>query len=253
MASLENNNNQNGINVIQNITLKSMKIISINVNSIITNQRQASLLKFINRYNPDILLLSETKINKIHKVQFKNYNIVRTDRPNATQSGGTAILVRKQLKFKHIAINLNKNNNNKLETTVVRIRMNNNDNLFLISAYASYGNNLEFGNELKHLFRYLNLEKPKNYYIMAGDLNAKHTNWQNNCNNTKGTALRTCIDDNDILYKIMLYGPELPSFLSGNSYIDLCLADTRVKILNIKRNETIETIDFGSDHNALLL
>lgn len=44
------------------ISREKIKIISVNV--ILKNQRKASLLNIINQQNPDIILISETKLNK---------------------------------------------------------------------------------------------------------------------------------------------------------------------------------------------
>ena len=52
------------------------------------------MLTLIKKKTPDILLISETKLNYRHKVHYKNYSIIRHDRPNATQGGGTAILIK---------------------------------------------------------------------------------------------------------------------------------------------------------------
>jgi len=55
--------------------LKEIKIIAINVNSIIKNQRRASLMNIINQQNPDIILISETKLNKNHILRFEKYTM----------------------------------------------------------------------------------------------------------------------------------------------------------------------------------
>lgn len=75
--------------------LAEIKIAAINVNSIIANYRRLELLEFINKYNHDIILLSETKLNNKYKLLFTDYNIIRTDRPNSIQGGGTAIVIKK--------------------------------------------------------------------------------------------------------------------------------------------------------------
>jgi len=48
------------------LILNKIKIISVNVNSIIKNQRRASLYGLISKYNPDIVLVSETKLGTNH-------------------------------------------------------------------------------------------------------------------------------------------------------------------------------------------
>ena len=68
------------------------------------------MLTLIKKETPDIVLISETKLNKRHKVHFKNYSMIRRDRPNATQGGGTAILIKKPSEVQ----NNPKRQNNKL-------------------------------------------------------------------------------------------------------------------------------------------
>ncbi|KAL6417501.1 hypothetical protein ACFW04_012685 [Cataglyphis niger] len=76
--------------------------------------------------------------------------------------------------------------------------------------------------------------------MIAGDFNAKHTDWANSENNERGIALRSWLDDNDVLYKLKLYGPDSPSYPRGGSFIDL----TNV-------NGTLNTLPLDSDHKAI--
>lgn len=69
--------------------MNNLKIIALNVNSIVSVSRRLNLLKFMEQHQPDILMLSETKINRHHQITFKNYKIIRQDRPNSHQGGGT--------------------------------------------------------------------------------------------------------------------------------------------------------------------
>ena len=77
------------------------------------------MLTLIKKETPDIVLTSETKLNYRHKVHYKNYSIVRHDRPNATKGGGTAILKKNPLKFKIIQ-NDKITNFKILETTIIK-------------------------------------------------------------------------------------------------------------------------------------
>ena len=70
-----------------------LKIISINVNSLIQNQRRDCLLNFTETHKPDIVLINETKLNPKYKIHFKDFTLVRNDRPNSKMRGGTAILI----------------------------------------------------------------------------------------------------------------------------------------------------------------
>lgn len=82
--------------------LNKLNIAAINVNSIIANYRRLELYEFMKTHHHDILLLSETKLNPKYKIQFKEYNIIRTDRPNSRQGGGTAIIIRKDIPYELI-------------------------------------------------------------------------------------------------------------------------------------------------------
>lgn len=57
------------------ILVKNLNIASINVNSLIFNERRASLTEFLDLHNPDVTFLCETKLNLNHKLAFKNYMI----------------------------------------------------------------------------------------------------------------------------------------------------------------------------------
>ena len=77
------------------------------------------MLTLIKKETPDIILISETKLNYRHKVRYKNYSIIRHDRSNATKGGGTAILIKNPLKFKIIQ-NDKITNFKILETTIIK-------------------------------------------------------------------------------------------------------------------------------------
>lgn len=125
------------------------------------------------------------------------------------------------------------NNNDKiLEKTIISSKLTSNKILFIISAYAKKGKQIDFIIELKNLFQQLDLGNAKNYYVIAGDLSAKHTNWANNNNNERNITFKNWLQDNDIDYKINLYHTNIPSYPRSNSFIDLVLADLRLKINN---------------------
>ncbi|XP_050488682.1 uncharacterized protein LOC126872621 [Bombus huntii] len=209
------------------------------------------MLTLLNKEAPDMVLISETKLNKRHKVHFKNYTMIRHDRPNASQGGGTAILIKNPIKYKTILID-KITSFRTLETTIIKIKISNKDNLFITAAYATYGGQKEFNYEFNNLFELLQLNKPENYYIIAGDLNAKHTSWKNEINNTRGNFIRNWLDNKSIHYKTNLYSSELPSYPKGGSYLDICLADARLKFQNLRPNNTLKTLAYDSDHNALV-
>lgn len=96
------NNTNFNINNDHLVTFESLKVLAVNVNSIINNRKRYEIQSILDTNRYDILLLSEIKLNPNHSLEFKNYSIIRTDRPNAIQSGGTAILIKKSLSFQTV-------------------------------------------------------------------------------------------------------------------------------------------------------
>lgn len=235
-----------------NIISTKLKIIQINVNSLIQISRRFELQQLIKKHNPDIVFLSETKLNAKHKIHFENYKVIRKDRKNAIQGGGTAILIKNNIKYSNYT-NKDINSLKNLETCIIRIPMVSNTNLYLISAYYPSGNNnIHFKPDIQKLFESMNLQNDNNYYILAGDLNCKHTDWGNRTNNPKGSHLNEWLYDNDIQFRCKLYASSSPSFPRTGSYLDICIADCRLYIPT--QNTTLnclQVLDYDSDHNAL--
>ncbi|XP_076660285.1 uncharacterized protein LOC143363606 [Halictus rubicundus] len=228
-------------------TFQALKITEINVNSLISNEKRAALTDYLNAHEPDAVLLCETKLNDRHRVSFKNYVMIRNDRPNSKQGGGTAILIKRKIKFKTIQSDTNLNTT--LETTIIKIKVQQ-KNLFLIAAYAPSSNKKEFTSDLNTIFDKLELHKLNNYYLLAGDLNAKHTDWHNTTNNNRGTTLNKWLHHNLIQYRVTLLNTLLPSFPISGSFIDICLTDNRIKFHRLPAPGSLHTRDYDSDHRA---
>lgn len=61
--------------------VKNMLIYAINVNSLVSTNKQFIMQKFLDEHKPDFVLISETKLNSKHYIKFKNYHLLRNDRP----------------------------------------------------------------------------------------------------------------------------------------------------------------------------
>nr|XP_012150422.1 PREDICTED: uncharacterized protein LOC105663766 [Megachile rotundata] len=195
------------------------------------------------------MLLSETKLNHHHKIEFKNYNFIRNDRKDAKRAGGTGILIRKNIKFKHIPNNSNEPPKS-LESSTIKLKLHN-VNLFLIAGYATSNCKKEFIKEPDDLFKSLKLHKSENFYLLAGDLNAKHKNWGNPINNSRGTSLNKWIQDNTIQYRTSLLSTTVPWYPTSGAFMDICIADNRIKIMNSPGPQKLESFDYDSDHKVV--
>ncbi|XP_015435693.1 PREDICTED: uncharacterized protein LOC107191219 [Dufourea novaeangliae] len=232
-------------------TNNHIRIAAINVNSIIANYRRLELLQFLETYKHDFVFLSETKLNANHKMSFTDNNLIRTDRANAIQGGGTAILVKKGIEYEIVNFPASINNEI-LEYTIIRVCTNSNNNIFLISAYTTNDNRILFITELDDLFRGLKLSNGCNYYILAGDLNARHKEWGDRVHNQRGKFIKQWEAKVDLTYRLNLITPALPTFKPSQSFLDICIADSRLMLAN-SYNGKASTLPYDSDHSAISL
>lgn len=228
-----------------------LKIAAMNVNSIISHTKRFALLEFINNNKLDLVLISETKLNKRHKIVLDNHDIIRTDRPNATKGGGTAIIIKNDIDYEKIYYP-SSNHNEVTEYSIIKIKLSHQKFLFIISIYANNKDKRIFITEFEHIFENLKLNNTNNYYIIAGDLNARNISWGDRSNNFKGNLLKDWLDNpQNIKFKIKTYIPNSPTFIPNATVIDLCFTDSRIELSNLD-NGKIKTSDFWSDHKALL-
>lgn len=229
----------------------SLKVASINVNSLISLSKRYDLFNFVTENDLDIVLICETKLNNNHRLQFSNYELMRTNRANNKNGGGTAILVKNTLPFELIPTPSSRNNKI-LEYTIIKIKtISLQSNLYLIALYANNDTNHFFIDELNTLFEKLNLNSPNNFYIIAGDFNARHTAWGDSVDKGKGILLKKWLDNEGLEYRANVTLPSEPTFPSAHSYLDLCLSDNRIEFVGLL-NGKLPVVDYPSDHKALL-
>lgn len=158
-------------------------------------------------------------------------------------------MINNLIPYKQIQLNC-QNKIKNLEITILKVKTNATKNLYLISAYAPGDNRSSFSQDLNLIFEELDLFNPKNYYVLAGDLNARHHYWNDSKINTRGSNLYNWFVENQIDYRITIAGPIAPTFQSSGSYLDIIIKDARIDIIN-NINNKIPTLEFDSDHNAL--
>ena len=231
--------------------INQIRVAAINTNSLVANYRRLELLQFLDDYNHDVIFVSETKVNHSHKLTIKDYNIIRNDRPNAIQGGDTAILIRKNIQFEECLLP-SITPNEILEHSIIKIPITGGNTLILVSAYAKNDNRHLFFEELDKLFINLKLFSCNTFYIIAGDLNARRKVWGDRANNPRGRYLGQWVSLIDFNYKLNLITPAVPTFKPAQTYLDICLADSRLKLLNGVGGKA-DTLPYDSDHLALSL
>nr|XP_034178590.1 uncharacterized protein LOC117603495 [Osmia lignaria] len=222
--------------------------MALNTNSLVTNWKRAELSSTLSKHRPHIMLLPETKLNPKHQMSFKGYRMTRVDRSNATFGGGTAILIRENIPYEEIT-NPSSKNNNILEFTGIKVQTAAQNKLFVISVYAAYSNKAGFIEELNNLCSALKLDDPNVFFIIAGDLNARHTSWGDTTHNQRGRYMASWMNSAS-QFKINFLHPMEPTYPRSGSFLDMGLVDARLTITDTV-NGKVRVARAESDHKAL--
>ncbi|XP_045466777.1 uncharacterized protein LOC123675461 [Harmonia axyridis] len=171
-----------------------------------------------------------TKVFKI-----RNYEVYRKDREQG-RGGGTAVLVKRGIVHHELPEVQTAN----IEETGVSVKTKAGE-INIYSVYRSPNNGLEEA-DVKNFFR---TKKPT---IIAGDLNAKHPDWNSRKTNPQGTKLRAIADK----YNLLVLGPEDPTHIHETTgtmdVLDIAL------MKNVSANYDIETkMDLSSYHSPVIL
>ena len=169
----------------------SFKIIHWNGNSIYNK-----LLEFkqfiIDKYNPDLISISETKLSEFRAnayLIYNNYNVIHKARDaNKNGTGGVAMLIKKDLQF----VEIQDPELNKLE--MIGINIHTEPFNFIFVTY--YNPPLEVLNT--DIIQDVLLKRNKNI-ILCGDLNAKSTKFHCKSNNKNGDLLENLILNSNLM------------------------------------------------------
>lgn len=212
----------------------------VNANSLRSRAKQHHMQQHLTMYNPQVMLISETKLKQEDQRTFNNYNMSRNER-NTDGGGGTAVLIRENLSFEI----LQKPNNCDIECTITKIKLNESKKMVCIAAYLPK-QTLSY----EHIEQLMQRFGPHNI-ILGADLNAKHTSWNNRRNNPNGVVLRRWADDNMGRFQVLF--PNEPTFLRvGREPAILDGFSVSTNLLGNNQN-TVNTLDFMSDHRAIEL
>lgn len=151
---------------------KLIKLAVWNANGIRNKINEVEI--FLNNYNIDIIIITETKLQATDKIKIRNYSVHKYDRNDPVPGGGVAILIKKSIPYVKITINQN------LSFEYACIKLNN--DLSIIGIYNKPTNYYEI-NEL------LIINNLSNRVIIGGDFNSKHISWNCNSNNRNGNKL----------------------------------------------------------------
>lgn len=223
----------------------NIKVIALNVNSLIKTSRRHNLNEFISKNKPDFMLISETKLKHKHKLVFPRYDVYRNDR-TTDMGGGTAIICKNIYKADQITCDMAITS---FEYTMLQISLNNNDSIFVIAIYKPPTQQINIL-ELNTLIRMCGHSQ----FIIGGDFNAKHRSWKNHINDPNGNILCEWLNQPNNKLKItMLTGNEQTCDRSKDSFIDLFIFSKSLvnKYSSVNHNQ-LTVRPYLSDHSAIV-
>jgi hypothetical protein len=178
--------------------IKALRLACWNANGV--RGRKQELDHFLGQHGIDICLLTETHLRSGEVFRLANYVCHRNDR--LTQGGGTAILVRRGIDHHAVPIQGLQH----LEATAIQGKLVN-KLVKILAVYLSPSRPLPASDLSVCLGGSLPI-------LMAGDLNAKHVEWNSRLTTRRGRLLRDYADKNSCL----IYGPNTPTILPYSSY-----------------------------------
>lgn len=210
------------------MTSKPIRLVTWNTNGL--KQKLTELTHYLTDKDIDIALLTETKLtNADNKIKIKNYHIYRTDRP--THGGGVAIAIKNEIP--HVPIDVSHT-----DLEIVGIKLQNNTNIYSLYIRPYYP------------LRPQEIDNVINRHskaIIAGDLNCRHTTWNNHTNNANGLTLHNYVLNNDVNIHYTSEPTHFPPNGSTPTFIDLII-NKNVNNLSDPHTDT----DLSSDHNPVI-
>lgn len=215
----------------------SIRVMEWNANGL--SQHQRELEAVLNTENIDICLVAETHFTKESFTRIKNYLIYHTMHPSNTARGGSAIIIKNNLKH-HEEEKFASYNIQATTITIDTIKQK----LTISAIYCPPRYTIQ-SHEYVEIF-----EKLNGRFIIGGDFNAKHTHWGSRLITPKGRQLykaATGMGCEFISTGKPTYWPSDPN--KTPSLIDFFV----IKNISLNYLKIEEGFDMSSDHSPIYL
>lgn len=222
---------------------KSSKIKVLVWNATSLLNKMGELKFFLKKNSIDVALITETWLKNNKTTFIKGYKCYRQDRPQdpsftRTPGGGVAIFIKTSLSHQIV---LTPTTIHSLECKIVKITMTNNTkSINIVAAYNKPTSTL-VPQEIEDIL------KTSTKVIIAGDLNAKHSEWNCITNNTNGNILKNYIDNSISIIKY----PPTPTFFPDQSNYSPSTIDLAI-IKNINTSDLKALPNLPSNHAPVI-
>ncbi|GFY12288.1 probable RNA-directed DNA polymerase from transposon X-element [Trichonephila clavipes] len=166
--------------------MNGLSLCSWNANGILNKIIEFKL--FVEKYDPDILLVQETHLRPTHNINIKNYICYRNDRiTNGPATGGTLIFIKNSIPH------VNPPTLQHIEITTVTITPPNTNHISITSIYVPpRSDNHLFTCDLETILQI------NSNCVIFGDFNATHRTWNCSHNSTRENHLKSFADNSNL-------------------------------------------------------
>ncbi|GBP66443.1 RNA-directed DNA polymerase from mobile element jockey [Eumeta japonica] len=215
----------------------NLKIITWNANGLAA--RRLELEMFLNMNKIDIALISETRFTSKSFLSVKGYTTYNTNHPSGNAHGGTAVLIKCNIKHH----SLEPFATDKIQSTLIKVSGKRSD-ITIAAVYCPPKHQI-LRKDYRHFFSQLG-----HRYIIGGDWNAKHLFWGSRLVTTRGRQLYQAVKELNL--ECLSTGEPTYWLTDPRKTPDLLdLFITKNIIIN---NTSVESdLDLTSDHSAVIL
>ena len=108
-----------------------------------------------------------------------------------------------------------------IEFAIIQLPTGKKTKLVIVSIYARKDDRKLFIKELNSLFEKLHLHYHDNMYIIAGDLNARRTDWGDRISNARGRLLSISKATDALNFKVNIFTPDIPTYTPAQLFLDV--------------------------------
>lgn len=229
------------------MNLNDLKILQWNARGI--NKKRHELIKILNEFDADIIVIVESLLNSNIRLTLKNYAVIRHDR-TTNKGGGLCIFIRKNIMFKVIDSFIDIPD--VLENKNILLFPESVNPILISSIYRPPHDN--FDNNLWNLL----FQKLHNFTsvsgiktVLLGDFNCHHYIWELQASNDNiGSKLHEQIEDSNLILLNNGSRTYLNNNLNKVSAVDLTLVSSD---LIASSSWSVASDTFSSDHFPIFI
>lgn len=215
---------------------KYIRIAQWNANGLLKHKEEIKI--FLETNFIDVLLISETHFTNRSYFNIPKYKLYFTNHPDGTAHGGTAILIKNQIKHYELL----KYEEVHIQATSIRVETLP-YNLTITAVYCPPRHNIK----REQYEEFLQTLGPK--FIAGGDYNSKHTMWGSRIITTKGRELAQVLHNNNYSFLSTgtpTYWPTDPNKLPD--LLDFLITNG----ISTTYTDIIPSYDLTSDHSPII-